>query len=156
MSKKNRNTSNKKQSNRRPTSMMWIGIAAVLMLIVAGAVFIFTRPSQGPSTAQLPTEVDVHTAAQLRDEGAFVLDVRQPEEWVEYHIPGTTLIPLDQLESRLSELPKDQEIVVVCRSGNRSQSGRDILKQAGFNQVTSMAGGLRGWQAAGYEWVSGE
>jgi len=56
---------------------------------------------------------------------------------------------LDELPARLNELPKDQEIVVVCRSGNRSQQGRDILLNAGFN-ATSMAGGLKEWYAKGY------
>ena len=52
-------------------------------------------------------------------------------------------------------LPKDQEIVVVCRSGNRSATGRDILLDAGFNQVTSMAGGMNEWAAKNYEIVTG-
>ena len=78
------------------------------------------------------------------------MDVRTQEEWDEYHAPNTTLIPLDQLEQRVNELPKDQEIVVVCRSGNRSQTGRDILLNAGFEQVTSMAGGLSSWRSSGY------
>ena len=85
----------------------------------------------------------------MRDQGAFVLDVREQEEWNALHIPDATLIPLSQLSSRLSELPKDQEIVVVCRSGNRSAQGRDILLDAGFTNVTSMAGGMNQWQAQG-------
>jgi rhodanese-related sulfurtransferase len=90
-----------------------------------------------------------------RDAGAFILDVRQPEEWNEAHIPDSTLIPLDQLTDRINELPKDQEIVVVCRSGNRSAQGRDIVLDAGFTEVTSMAGGLNQWKAAGYPTISG-
>ena len=66
-----------------------------------------------------------------------------------------TLIPLDQLSDRLAEVPTDQTIVVVCRSGNRSQQGRDILKQAGYEQVTSMTGGLKTWQAKGYPVTTG-
>ena len=57
--------------------------------------------------------------------------------------------------SRVDELPRDQEIVVVCRSGNRSQQGRAILLEAGFTQVTSMAGGVTQWRAAGHPTVSG-
>jgi rhodanese-related sulfurtransferase len=79
-----------------------------------------------------------------------VLDVRTQQEWDDFHIPGTTLIPLDQLESRVSELPADEEIVVICRSGNRSQVGRDILLQAGFESVTSVDGGVTAWQSRGY------
>ncbi|MBI5702988.1 MAG: rhodanese-like domain-containing protein [Chloroflexi bacterium] len=103
----------------------------------------------------MPREVSVTEAAALRDAGAFILDVRQPEEWNESHIPGATLIPLGELASRVNELPKDQKIVVVCRSGNRSAQGRDILLAAGFEQVTSMAGGIKQWTAAGFETVSG-
>jgi rhodanese-related sulfurtransferase len=75
--------------------------------------------------------------------------VRDPDEWNEYHIPASTLIPLDQLETCLNEVPQGKEIAVVCRSGNRSQPGRDVLKNAGFTPVTSMSGGLKEWKAAG-------
>jgi rhodanese-related sulfurtransferase len=102
-----------------------------------------------------PLEISVEEAVAKRDAGAFLLDVRQPEEWNELHVPDSTLIPLSELASREDELPKDQEIVVVCRSGNRSAQGRDILLEAGFAQVTSLAGGLTQWKAAGYPTVSG-
>jgi rhodanese-related sulfurtransferase len=111
--------------------------------------------SAAVSAAPLPDEISVAEAAAKRDAGAFMLDVRTPEEWSEYHIPGATLIPLDQLESRLNEVPKDKEVVVVCRSGNRSKPGRDALKAAGYTQVTSMAGGLKEWQAANLPTVTG-
>jgi hydroxyacylglutathione hydrolase len=76
--------------------------------------------------------------------------VRTAEDWNEFHAPDTTLIPLDELEARLDEVPRDREIVVVCRSGNRSQQGHDILLNAGFEQVTSMSGGLNEWRSKGY------
>jgi phage shock protein E len=107
------------------------------------------------AAAPLPDTVSIAEAAAKREAGAFILDVRTPEEWNDYHIPGSTLIPLDQLENRLNEVPKDKEVVVVCRSGNRSQPGRDILKSAGFTQVTSMSGGLKEWKAAGLPTVTG-
>ena len=97
----------------------------------------------------LPAEVSVADAAKKRDAGAFILDVRTPEEWNEYHVPGSTLIPLDQLSNRVAEVPKDKEVVVVCRSGNRSATGRDVLLKAGYPQVTSLAGGLKSWRNAG-------
>jgi rhodanese-related sulfurtransferase len=106
-------------------------------------------------TASLPDEIAVAEAAAKREAGAFILDVRTQEEWNEYHIPGATLIPLDQLETRLNEVPQDKEVVVVCRSGNRSKPGRDALKAAGYTQVTSMSGGLKEWQAANLPTVTG-
>jgi rhodanese-related sulfurtransferase len=103
----------------------------------------------------MPPEISVEEAVAKQQAGAFLLDVREPSEWNDAHIAGATLIPLGELQSRVNELPKDQEIVVVCRSGNRSAQGRDILLNAGFDQVTSMAGGLNQWKAAGYPTVSG-
>jgi rhodanese-related sulfurtransferase len=132
---------------------LWLGVGAVALAVVALAAFALTQGAA--ATTGLPSEISVPEAAAKREAGAFMLDVRQPEEWVEAHLPGSTLIPLDKLSARLNEVPRDLEIVVVCRSGNRSQQGRDILLQAGFTNVTSMAGGLREWAAAGLPTVSG-
>jgi rhodanese-related sulfurtransferase len=105
--------------------------------------------STAPGRAALPAEVDVAAAAALRDAGALVLDVREPDEWAQGHVPGATLIPLGELAARTGELPRDRDIVVICRSGNRSAQGRDILLGAGFPSVTSVGGGIAAWSAAG-------
>jgi rhodanese-related sulfurtransferase len=135
---------------RRP--IVQIGI----LVVVAVVIFLIASMGgeQSSNTGNLPASVSVDEAHQMYTEGTFVLDVRTPEEWNEFHAPNTTLIPLDELASRLNELPKDQPILVVCRSGNRSQAGRDILLQAGFN-ATSMVGGLNVWRDSGYPVVSG-
>lgn len=78
----------------------------------------------------------------------FILDVRQPDEFKVGHIAGAKLIPLDQLNRRLNELPKDQEILCVCRSGARSGVAVGQLKSAGFNAI-NLRGGMMGWQSAG-------
>lgn len=130
---------------RRPATQ--IGILAVVGLIIF---IILQMAGTKSNTASLPRDINVADAFTQYQQGAFFLDVRTQEEWNEFHAPNSTLIPLDQLLSRLNELPKDKQIVVVCRSGNRSQQGRDILLNAGFTQVTSMAGGLNEWRAAGY------
>ncbi len=127
-----------------------LGIA--IMVLILGGVACQSAPAAITNT--LPKEISINQALNLRNAGAFILDVRQPEEWNEYHVPGSTLIPLGELESRVKELPRDQPIVVVCRSGNRSATGRDILLRAGFLQVTSLAGGLSQWKAAGYPVVT--
>jgi len=126
-----------------------LALVAVLVFLVASL-----GGEQAGNTDTLPAFVSVDEAYQLYTEGTFVLDVRTPEEWNEFHAPNTTLIPLDELAARVNELPKDQSIVVVCRSGNRSQAGRDILLQAGYN-ATSMNGGLTTWRDSGYPIVSG-
>ncbi len=110
------------------------------------------QPAAGAQAAvrlSLPAEVSITEARKKRDAGAFILDVRTVEEWDEYHVPGSTLIPIDQLSNRVAEVPKDKEVVVVCRSGNRSATGRDLLLKAGYPQVTSLAGGLKAWRDAG-------
>ncbi len=87
----------------------------------------------------LPLEVSVKEAAQLREQGAFMLDVRQPEEWEAGHIPGAVLIPLAELPKRLNEVPADQTVVVVCRSGNRAPRCSDPAP-AGFHRLQQGAG----------------
>lgn len=139
-------------------NLLWIiaGLALIVVIVVSAIALSRQNKTQASSrVASLPAEISVNEASTKRDQGAFILDVRQPEEWNEYHIPGSTLIPLGELQSRLNEVPKDKEVVVVCRSGNRSQEGRNILKNNGFSDVTSMAGGLKEWSAQGYETVSG-
>jgi rhodanese-related sulfurtransferase len=110
-------------------------------------------PSYSPAVSQAPLgpapEVSVAEAALMQADGAFVLDVREPSEWASGHIPGATLIPLGQLASRLDEVPRDRGVVVVCRTGNRSAQGRDILLGAGYQAVTSMSGGMSAWIAQG-------
>jgi rhodanese-related sulfurtransferase len=125
-------------------------IVAALALVGCG-----TAPTAVPTaaptaaTAALAPEVSVAEADQLRQTGALVLDVREPSEWATGHIEDATLISLGELQARLGELPRDRDIVVVCRSGNRSAQGRDVLLAAGFPSVTSMAGGMTDWIAAG-------
>jgi phage shock protein E len=133
-------------------------LAAIVALTAAGcgaggASPTPTAPSS--SVTALPLEVSVAKADALRQAGALVLDVREPSEWAAGHIAGAMLIPLGALSSRLDELPRDRTIVVVCHSGNRSAQGRDILRTAGFGSVTSMAGGMTDWLAAGLPVVTG-
>jgi rhodanese-related sulfurtransferase len=132
----------------------WLGVGLLLALLAVSSLGISgcsTAPAAGAERpAALPAEISIDEAHQKYQEGVFLLDVRTQEEWDDFHAPNTTLIPLDELESRLDELPQDEEIVVVCRSGNRSQVGRDILLNNGFEQATSMSGGLNAWTAAGY------
>jgi rhodanese-related sulfurtransferase len=141
----------KKQQARRNIPLLW----GLLALLILGIPAIWLSSRNATASNSLPREISVQEAAAKRDAGAFILDVRQPDEWSQYHIEGAMLIPLGELASRVNELPRDQEIVVVCHSGNRSAKGRDILLNAGFIRVTSMAGGLIQWQGAGYPIVSG-
>jgi rhodanese-related sulfurtransferase len=73
--------------------------------------------------------------------GAFLLDVRQPVELVVEHVPGAVNIPLGQLRTRLGELPRDREILVICRSAQRAYYATRILLQNGF-KARSISGGM--------------
>lgn len=81
-------------------------------------------------------------------EPPYLLDVREPYEYKDGHIPGARLVPLGELSSRLGELPNNREILVVCRSGNRSGRATKQLNQAGLKAV-NLRGGMIGWQHAG-------
>jgi rhodanese-related sulfurtransferase len=135
----------RKSTQRQPLPWLWIVLGAVLVVGTLAAAYFMLQPK-----AATPLEISTAEAYAKYQGGAFVLDVREQEEWDQGHIPNTTLIPLGSLASRLDEVPRDQEVVVVCRSGNRSQEGTQILRQAGFEQVSSMSGGVRDWAAAGY------
>ena len=75
----------------------------------------------------------------------FLLDVREKHETREGYISGAKLIPLGQLNGRMKELPKSREIVVVCRSGNRSRSAAKKLIAAGYS-ASNMKGGMLAWK----------
>ncbi len=95
--------------------------------------------------------VDVTQGATMQSQGALMIDVREPDEYVQGHAPGSTLIPLGQLEKRLSEISayKDKPITLICRSGNRSASALKVLEKAGFTGAVNVLGGMNAWARAG-------
>jgi rhodanese-related sulfurtransferase len=146
-------TRRNRRSNSRSTLSIYLRKPAVQLGIVALVVlliYLIATSAGGTNTSTLARDIDVDKAYEMYKGGTFLLDVRTQEEWDEYHVPNATLIPLDQLPNRLSEVPKDKEIVVICRSGNRSKEGRDILLNAGYN-ATSVTGGIKEWYAKGYD-----
>lgn len=143
----------KKNNKKQSFPILWVGLGVVLLILAA--VIVIPQLGNPEADTSLPRTVSVAQAAEIRDAGAFVLDVREPDEWEQAHIPGATLIPLGELKSRINEVPEDQDILVYCRSGNRSQEGRDILLAAGYENVTSMSGGINDWISQGLPTVSG-
>ncbi|GGH21869.1 rhodanese-like domain-containing protein [Paenibacillus segetis] len=84
-------------------------------------------------------------ASRLKNgESPIIVDVREPAEWVEGHIAGAKHIPLGQLIERMDELDKNQEMIIVCRSGGRSGLACELLSENGFD-VVNMTGGLMSW-----------
>lgn len=105
----------------------------------------------------LPTTVDVKQGAAMQSSGALLIDVREADEYTAGHAPGSTLIPLGQLQQRLAEIAghKNQPVAVICRSGSRSAKAVKILEQAGFSAVINVEGGMNAWQKAGLPIVTG-
>ena len=78
----------------------------------------------------------------------LLLDVREHDEWDAGHIATAVHIPMGELATRLDEVPRDQDVVVVCRSGNRSASVTAYLDRNGWS-ARNLAGGMMAWDAAG-------
>jgi adenylyltransferase/sulfurtransferase len=82
---------------------------------------------------------------RLRGNDVLLLDVRSQEEHARETVPGSLLIPLDQLPSRLGEMDPARETAVYCHKGLRSASAVRFLAQNGFQRVANMAGGIAAW-----------
>lgn len=101
----------------------------------------------------LPASVRVDRAMTLLDEGAVLVDVREPSEWRSGHAPRARHIPLGTLAREARRLPKDAPVVVMCASGMRSRGAAAQLRAAGY-RATSLSGGLVAWRAAGGQVVT--
>lgn len=102
-------------------------------------------------TEQVGVE-EVHDALSS-DESVTVVDVREPDEWEEGHIPGARHIPRGVLELQAEEqLPeKDARIVVHCALGGRGSLAAKSLREMGYTNVANMEGGVNAWQERGYD-----
>lgn len=99
----------------------------------------------------MPGEITPAEVRKLLDEGRGlqIVDVREPQEYAEARVDGSALIPLGQLSGRIGELRKDQPVVAMCRSGNRSSVAVSMLKRAGFSEVSNLKGGILAWTKSG-------
>jgi|SRR5690625_4295100 len=104
---------------------------------------------------QEPSEVSVDELAAAVSDGAFVLDVREPQEYTAGHVPGAAHMPLHTVPARYEELPPDQTLYVVCASGGRSAQAANFLTAAGFSAV-NVSCGTKGWLAAGHDVAVGD
>jgi adenylyltransferase/sulfurtransferase len=92
------------------------------------------------SVSELKRKMDAHESITL-------LDVREPWEYEIAQIAGARLIPLGELEERLAEVPRGGMLVVQCHSGMRSEHGARLLRQAGFENVYNLEGGIEAWSS---------
>jgi len=93
--------------------------------------------------------VSVHDLRAALDDGATVIDVREPDEYAAGHVPGSTLVPLMTVPHRLDDLPEGDPLYVVCAVGARSAQAAAFLSARGVEAV-NVDGGTRDWMAAGY------
>ncbi len=119
-----------------------------------------TATATGPTTASpgedgpscpMPwnaPDVEAVSAAEYEEHKSevFLLDVREPDEFEEWHIPNAYLIPLGQLMRRLAEVPRDRAVVCVCSVGGRSARAADYLRSQGIKGF-NLRGGMRSWMA---------
>jgi rhodanese-related sulfurtransferase len=87
-------------------------------------------------------------AQQRIQSGAVLVDVRERDEFEAAHVDGATLIPLSEFAARVSELPKDKEVVLICAAGVRSARAAEYAEAQGYT-VTNLEGGINAWAAAG-------
>jgi adenylyltransferase/sulfurtransferase len=100
--------------------------------------------------------LDADDARRVIAEGAQLIDVREPWEWAMSHIPGATLIPVDQVAQRTSEIDPNRVVVVQCASGQRSAKITLFLRQAGYTKAYNLAGGIVEWANRQYPVENGD
>jgi rhodanese-related sulfurtransferase len=138
------------KKNKPNNNNKWLIITLAAVAVIVAVAFTFL-----PQTDSLPATITVQQANEQFANGAYLLDVREPIEWNEAHVDGAVLIPLGELSARVDEIPTDQDVLIICRSGNRSAQARDLLRAAGLNRTTSINGGINAWISAGLPVVSG-
>ena len=121
--------------------------AALLCGVVA---FLAAGSLAAPARAETaPKDVDAeHLTQMIKGKNPpYIIDVREPVEYEEFHIDGAVNIPLGQIEAAASTLPKDRTILVYCRSGRRSKMAQKMIEDAGIQSVTNLLDGVFTWAA---------
>ena len=93
-------------------------------------------------------ETTVEQLAAALEQGAAVVDVREPAEFRQGHVPRARNIPMGQLTARLGEIDRDRPVHLVCASGNRSSAMADVLTASGYDAI-NVAGGTSAWVRSG-------
>jgi rhodanese-related sulfurtransferase len=105
-------------------------------------------------SAENVEDVSAEAGREMVEDGGYLLDVREADEWDAGHAPEAVWIPMGDLQQRVDELPRDRRIVVICRSGARSHRVAGVLLGAGFDAV-NLDGGMRAW-SEDYEVVASD
>jgi len=112
-------------------------------------------PGEVPRLSEIPEGDDVPVIKpetlwqqMSEQEAPMVIDVREPREYLQSHIPGANLIPLTDFVQEFKTLPKDREIVLVCRAGRRSTRAAHMMRKAGYENVSVVDGGMASWESS--------
>lgn len=108
-----------------------------------------TQPPHAATPPQTPPEIGPDEAKELLDEGALLVDVREAWELEQIRVTDAVHIPLMELPNRMQELPQDRTLVLLCKSGGRSQHAARLLAASGYPDVLNLSGGILGWHQAG-------
>ena len=92
--------------------------------------------------------VTAQEAPRLLDAGAVLIDVREPDEWEAGHAPMARHVPLNTVLAAMDSFPRNAKVLVICRSGNRSQSATAAMRDAGIDAY-NVDGGMRAWHQVG-------
>lgn len=124
-------------------------ITAVALLLIVLSL------SASDGTIATTTPEAVRERLESKDARPLVVDVRELSEYEAGHIGEALLVPLGTVKDALTDVPKDREIVLVCRSGRRSARAYEILAERGFTNLRNMQGGMLAWEKLGYPVVTG-
>ncbi|MGH2505671.1 MAG: rhodanese-like domain-containing protein [Ktedonobacterales bacterium] len=86
---------------------------------------------------------------KLQAGSALLVDVREPWEYEEVRVSGSRLIPLGEFTQRYGELPHDQDLLIICHSGYRSEQATNFLQRHGYPRASNVVGGMEEWEVAG-------
>lgn len=103
----------------------------------------------------MPHQVPSVSIAEIPPD-AFIVDVREHDEWVAGHAPQAHHVPMNDVPARLGEIPTEGDVVVACRMGGRSAQVTAYLRSQGWDNVVNLDGGMEEWEAAGLPLAGGD
>ena len=112
------------------------------LLLAASATLAFAGTARDITSTEAKSIID-------RSKNVYLLDVRTPQERQQGYIAGSVLIPIDQIEKRIAEVPKNRPVIVYCAVGSRSRSVAQALARNGYPEVYNMRDGIFGWYRNG-------
>lgn len=124
--------------------------AAIISLALAACGGRVAATGAGAGEVRQINAESLHARLASNEPRPLLVDVREPGEFDAGHIDGALLAPLGTVEDGVADVPKDREIILVCRSGNRSTKAYRRLAAAGYANLTNFDGGMLAWEKLGY------